>query len=331
MSSTPIPTIPSNNISIDTYCKNPQNYQKILSSTTINYYNSVCLNMNNPPDSTINKLETGAETAISAGAQGLFNVIMSMLSPQGLEGLGILFGGTQIIKIANLLSDQAIKQAIPQMVKIGELLAESTLTTVSEALIRSIGSSVIYSIVAGIKVVNLAVEAVDFVGLPLLVLSVIGAIFDAWDPCNLNTVLGRQNLIQINDDLNKVFQQKVLTNVGSFKNQQGNIEFVKNYPIEYYSDLILQNYVNDINTDYIYKIQLYQFYYLNNLVYNSRGELILNSPSNLPTLKDLDILTNNTTYFLANNNTVVQNWIGKWSPFIVAILIVIFILIFFLM
>jgi len=313
---------PNPQISIANYCENPEKYKNQLSETTIQYYNSVCLNMKNPPDIK----ESDYKKILSVGAQGILNTIEGMLSPEGIAGLAVLFGSDFFLKKLSTFADLAFENAIPQIIKIGELIIKQTGIAVTEALIRSLGGATVLLASASIKVASFVFETVNAVGFELLVIGIIGAIFDAWDPCDLKAVMGRDSLMKINDSLHKVFQEKVLSDIGSFKNQQGEKEYINNYPIEYFCDLILK----DFDNQYMYKLTLYNFYYLNNLVYNSQGELIQNMPSNLPNYQDINILIKNMSYWIADGNIVVENWIIKWGPVLIG-LAILFIFIIFLL
>jgi hypothetical protein len=310
------------NVSISEYCKNPENYKNTLSNTTIKYYNSVCLNMKNPPSGNTSGLLL---SGLSNTGKGIANVIQGMLTPEGLLMLGILIGGSILTKYSNTLVEQAVKDLLPIITKIGAQIAEKEIVPVTGALITTIGNVTVYSAFASVKILNFALDVVDYFNWPLLILTIIAAIFDAWDPCDLNSVLGREKLMEINESLNENFQEKIIKS-GSFKNEQGDVEYVNKYPIEYYSDSILYQY----ESEYTYKLTLYSFYYLNNLIYNSKGELIENKPMDLPTQKDISILTKSTVYWLADGNIVVYNWISKWAPLIIVAVLCVFLILFLL-
>ena len=313
-SSQPSSSLPS----ITDYCNAPQNY-KYLTDYQIQRFNSLCVNMNNNSDS-----PTFGESI----GTGITNVIKGMLSPSGLNMIAGVIG----VKLAQPLARSILAANLPQF---GPLTEEAAAKAAAElgagafsAITVSSASTCVITSLARLAV--FANRLLDIAGGPvgilLLVLSIIAAIFDAWDPCDLNNPLGAKQLGLISTAFNQQFRQSVLINLESFTDQNGNTVLVNNWPLQYYSDSLLEKY----DSEYMNKKVLYSAMYLTNLTYNSLGQLINNIPlvTSLPKASDFVTIGNIIATWSSDGNIVVQNTIIKYLPIIVLVFIVILAILF---
>ena len=184
---------------------------------------------------------------------------------------------------------------------------------------------------------------VPFIGWVLFFLQ-LSMLMDIWDPCDLDEQIDSRTLLILTNTYNKVFREIVMKNYKSVSDPDGNSFFVGDFPLEYYgNNLLLQLTLNSQKCEF-YKKLTSQFIssYVLSLSVNSDGYYIdwesADAVSSLtqvvPDINDPNWRKNFWNRFdahtgvIANNNTVVQNWLHRNWPYLLIFFILVLIIIF---
>jgi len=289
----------------------------------------------------------------------VIKIIEGMLSPEGLAMLGTMMGLNLVLSkiFDNIVKDGIAKWFSQSLIDNGILMVENGIVDMASAnssiiltgVIRyglteiAAGTIVEGLIRGGVYAISILLKAfsyileelIPYLGDIALVVQLVGMIFDEWDPCHFNDELSASTINQMNISFDNAFRKTMLSALNSTTDSYGNIFFIDIWPIEIYADnafLAQETTGQDIygNTiDYDNLQSLLTAYYLNNMIFNSKGEPIcipVNPGSNINsnTFSKLDNI-------LSNNNNIVGNWIKKlWPIILVVIIIIIIILIIFI-
>jgi hypothetical protein len=160
----------------------------------------------------------------------------------------------------------------------------------------------------------------------MMVLQMIGMIVDGMDPCNLKLQLDAGQLQTFTNSFNDTFRDTVMVKVESTLDSYGRVSVNANWPIPYYAEFSA---LLPFKPDYYKKMESkLVFQYLSTLTHNSDGYPIYKAPKGkLVTGKEISGIALKRLSFFSNNNTVVENWLSKYWPILVAILIAIFVLV----
>ena len=307
------------------YCKNPQNY-KYLDKDTLTDFEKQCQYIKNFGKN-LEKEDTGGNIAM-----GILNFGKGFVSEDGLIFIAAIGGIKYNLEWAREILGLTLEK------NGGKIAAETALGAVEKGgakvitkiAMESAVSSFVYrglakSAAAFIVTLNGLLEVLNPVGDLLMILQFIGAIFDAWDPCDLKSAFGREQLSIINTYMNDGFRESVLkSSINAVKDENNNTVILNIWPVEYFSDTILENY----DTNYVHKLTVYQNFYKNNLIYNSEGEFIVREYINLPTEKDFITASLHVGKWISNDNMVVSNFFDKWYPLIFGILAIFLIILY---
>jgi len=307
------------------YCKNPQNY-KYLDKDTLTDFEKQCQYIKNFGKD-LEKEDIGGNIAM-----GILNFGKGFITEDSLIFIaaigGIKYNLPWAEKILGITLETAGKQIATETAE--SAIQKGATKVVAKIAMESTISSFLYrglakSAAAFIVTLNGILEIINPVGDILTILQIIGAIFDAWDPCDLKSAFGREQLSIINTFMNDGFRDSVLkSSINAVKDENNNIVFINIWPVEYFSDTILENY----DSNYIRKLTMYQNFYKNNLIYNSEGELIFKEYINLPTEKDFITASLQIGKWISNDNIVVSNFFDKWYPLILGILVIFLIILY---
>lgn len=335
-------------ISPDEYCKHPEDYQNAswLDNQTRAYWDQYC------------QLQKQAASQGSGGydRQGLAQAIPSALlnfvsmffEPSNLAILSIIKGGP--------IGYKAIKSIIGKATKLSLTDAEQKLAAEaieaggdaylvnSGTLFSKIFGDIVYldleiaekaGYSAGKMAIAELLDSAEMLGIEflaaaseimdaLLVLQLMGMVFDAWDPCKLNVMLTGKMLKEFSDNFNNQFRRSVLASVASTVDSYGHISYSTNWPVEYYAEQgALTPFKNDVYEPIRQKLYLQ---YLCSLQYNSNGEPIYHGrkgEGRALTNNDLSAMQTSLLKLFGNSNTVAENWILKWWPMLLGIVILI--------
>lgn len=342
------------NISIDEYCKDPSEYAHSpgLDNDTKKYWSSLCdlrkeLSKNQPSN-------RGALGKAFPTALGEFMIMMTQ--PSALEMMGIMAGGIiylkQVKKALKRFADNGPSEgataAAEEMEEAGGDLADINASIITSDITADVAESGVDGTIVAAETTSEAVEftgraaaqftvdAMEFLGevadeamWVVMALQILGMILDAWDPCHLKSQLSADMLKTFSTAFNKNFRESMLRSQNSTRDSYGHVMFTNAYPIEYFADagVLLK-----AKKDYYHKIgNILSMKYINTLEFNSNGQKIVRkSGGRILNKNDTNKIELDFSLGLADQNTVVANWIFRWWPAIIAFLVLIIILFLFI-
>lgn len=317
---------------INDYCKNPKDNKYInLSSTTREYYNSICILQSGVIEKSIKDIVWKTDII------GM-NMIMGIFSPEGLAMLSV-YKGVELVSEATF--DFLIKSLASNISE--NILNEASLIALEQgaefansAIILSVcAKSVEYASLQAISVGALRVlsTAAEYVTIILIIVQLVSMIIDGFDPEGYNNEMDASMLDIMSENLNNSFSKWYYENMSIGNDEFGNIiNGNGEWPIERYADSYLDSYLDnlDIKVDYDSNIFKYMCEYLLELKVNSNGQPISWGTSNKTTLLDQsDFRKYTDQYFmiLGGKNNIFANWLNKnWIIIIVIIILIIFFL-----
>lgn len=322
-------------ISIDDYCKNPQ-LGKNLPEITRTYYNEICLLRR--------AMDINWQQQLSKLGQGLEHLpeslIQSILSPEGLEMIGIFEG----IKLTGKLAQNAMLRAITRGA--GFEIREEVAKQVAEKGLMFANSALMSHVLAGaVKEGSIAARAFMFTQLIsrtagylssiLDIMMILSMILDAWDPAGYGQEMNAESMQSLNDEFNSKFINMYLEESTLGQDEFGRPIYGATWPVEFYADIILADETSN-NIDYE-KLRLsLQSEYLYNLKVNSNGDPIVWQKGGGYGLPDLisndkfEQLAKQYSNILGDNNSIVANWIDKYFLIILGILLLFIIILVFI-
>lgn len=336
-------------ISPDEYCKHPEDYQNAswLDNQTRAYWDQYCqLQKQAAAQDTGGYDRQGLANAVPGA---LLNFITMFFAPSNMMILGIIKGGPVLYKSIKLALAKGIKawsltdaeeKLASEAIEAGRdaYLVNSGMVfskffgdmafldlEIAEKAGYSSGKMAIAELLdsaekLGIEILGAASEVMD----ALLVLQLTGMVFDAWDPCKLNVMLDATQLREFSNSFNDNFRESVLASVASTVDSYGHISYSSVWPVEYYAEQgALTPFKNDVYEPMRQKLYLQ---YLCSLQYNSDGEPIYHGKKGegrAITNKDLSAVQAALVKWAGNSNTVAENWILKWWPMLLGIIVLI--------
>lgn len=334
--------------SINEYCSNPSQYVNSYPPETISYWNNICKDRQNGQKETQNDIEKlagfagkGAEESLDVLGKALSNMIMSMLTPEGMKMMGIFLGVDFGVKTLYKLLLKTVKNYVARGIteEITDLSAKVSADAAIDA--ASSNAAVMSSELAGEMGVALAEEqgavwALEMLGEVFsgimdifMVLQVMAMVFQAWDPCHYNTQLSKDAVNQFTASFNKMYREKGVVAYNSFTDVYGRTEYLNVWPIDYTATQFLL----DIHSNKEYKLAYtrYTAQYLSSLRVNSVGDPIYLpnggvtiSQMNSSHWRNMELQLSNA---FADGNTVVGNVVMKFWPLFAILVIVILIFI----
>jgi hypothetical protein len=345
------------NISIDQYCTDPSEYANSpgLNSDTKKYWSSLCeLRKEASKQQPSGRKGLGQATTESIG-----RLIDMLASPESLEMMGLIMGTVIYYKqvkgaVKKFLRDgvtDETREAAEAGVEDGMDAAASNMAIVQNGIANNIqiadASGEVatevgeeeatdfvgkYAVEYLFDVADFMGEALSGIGMDIMVLQLIGMVFDTWDPCHLQSQLDSKMLKTFTTSFNAHFRESLLLSLDATKDSYGHIMLTTVWPIEYYADrgvLLLpkkQHYTkiqNSLATKYYMALKTNS----NDQVIKWKGGRGSGSIVSNSTLTKLE-----KTFALgiADQNTVVANWIFRWWPGLLAFLVLIIILFLFI-
>ena len=333
-------------IDINTYCENPTRWAKKLSYSqdSIIYWNQICdLRKTFSPDELkkdFKALGTPVKGLANALPEALEGMIMGMLTP---ESLGVMAGimGTSVLtkKGFTLVVDRLAKGMAVEMTEaLGEVVmkegasvaagnASAALSTLLCTAWETEGRFGTWGLGAILKGAEKFGNLIPVLGEVMMLLQLIGAVFDAWDPCHLKDQLNKDTIHEYNKQFNSVFRQTVLVQLESHIDAYGNKFYFSDWPISFHADTsIMQSQKQKVYGPLMLK---YMTRYLNAKRFNSLGQpLCWPQEGNQIDNNVFSTISKRVALSVSGNNTVIANWAIKLSPILVCLGVVVIILIF---
>jgi hypothetical protein len=279
----------------------------------------------------------GAKGALDVLGKALVNMIMSMLTPEGMKMLGIFLGADFGMKTLYKLVLRTVKNYISKGITKGitdlsaRISADAAIDAASSnaAVMASEMAGEMGSALAGEQGAAWALENLGevFGGIMdiFMVLQVMSMVFQAWDPCNYNTQLSKNSVNKFTSSFNKMYRENGVVAYNSFTDVYGRTEYLNVWPIEYTGTQFLL----DIHTSKEYKLAYtrYTAQYLSSLRVNSVGDPIY-LPNGGVTISQMNSsdwknMERQVSNFFAEGNTVVGNVFMKFWPVFVILIIII--------
>lgn len=341
-------------ISPDEYCKHPEDYQNAawLDNQTRAYWDQYCQLQKQVGSQGGTDSSANIQGLANATPEGLSKFIAMLISPQNLAIMGLITNGPILYKTLKAVVGKGFKMTLTDA---EEKLAAEAIEAGGDAYIvnsgmvfskfftnaayldlsiaeeagYSSGKMAILELLNGAEALGIKAVAglLDLAGPimnALLVLQLTSMVFDAWDPCKLNVMLDASQLREFSNSFNDNFRESVLASVASSVDSYGHISYSSVWPVEYYAEQgALTPFKNDVYEPMRQKLYLQ---YLCSLQYNSDGELIYHGKKGegrAITNKDLSAVQAALVRWAGNSNTVAENWILKWWPMLLGIIILI--------
>lgn len=310
-----------------------------ITEQTKKYWSQYCKlkkKIENQPMPSHKSLKQGAEEAFK-------NMLENLVSPQALEFLGAIKGTTILYKTVKKavaktlregLSDE-VRNAAEDFIRNGGDEAVANAASVTEEIADNVAFiDISVAIEAGYDVGDMITAGLfalfDLIGEVFeaaMVVQIIGMVLDAWDPCDLNSQLTADQLQNFSQSFNDQFRLGILGQIGATRDSYGRTILNGIWPVQYYADqTILQPYKKKEYKKI--KMQL-QLSYLNNLEFNSCGQPIPKTRAGGGSLWSQETITGfdkDTLIFFSDGNTVAANWLYKWWPVLLGIIIVLIVL-----
>lgn len=289
------------------YCGNPKAYSNTVSMQTQKYYDRIC-------ETRAKMSRNWSKEAKDFGyhlAEAPGKMISTILSPQGLEMLGIFTGVDMASKaalngilrgIARGVSPSVMEIAAEQATKEGALFVNNAIiaavigSAVEEGTVSALAFSITETVSSALSTATTVAVIIQFLGM----------LIDLWDPLGYNEELNSDAMDVINSEFDVAFANKFLSVLTIGRDRYGRPIHFGQLPVEYRMDAELV----DNSLDYQKKIYEYTFEYLENLDYNSDGEAMK------PRLEHGELLdekifndfAHSFAYTLSNQNVEVFRW-----------------------
>lgn len=292
---------------IDTYCKNPRSYENIPPITR-RHYDRICSMKQNV---SIGWNEQLKKLGISL-LQTPEKIISNLITPQGLEMLGIFMGVDLTSKIALNGILRGIARGVgPEVMEVAaEQAAEQGALFINNAIISSVlGEAVEEGTIAATSfaVTEAVSSAVSAIASVVVIIQFLGMMVDMWDPLGYSGELDADAMDVINNEFDIAFANKFLETMTVGQDRFGRPIHFGQLPVEYRMDAEL---LNEDKKDLQLKRYAYTAEYLNSLEYNSDGHAMR------PRVIDGELLdtrvfnsfANSIALTIANQNTEVARW-----------------------
>ena len=322
---------------IDDYCANPSKYKDILPEHTMKYYDQYCDARQSVADQ---NQGTSIEDLGKAVPKALLEMLQSVLTP---ESMGMLAGVMGI----NLVSKALFKKLVQSIAqRFSEEMADAMAgmaadglssaainasamlsTMLDNAILENVGDVGVYAVGVLLKGAESLADMIPVIGEIMMMLQLIGMIFDAWDPCHLNNELNATAILKFNNSFDNMFRSNMLVSVNSFTDLYGNTYFYDLWPVDFFADYgVLANAKKD---KYAPLRAVYMAKWLNSRDVNSNGQPIYWPPGGKVVDQGvLDKLERHVALAMADNNTVVASWIVRYIPVILILIAILIFIIF---
>lgn len=295
-------------MNIDTYCKNPSSY-KNLPAETRQYYDRICSMKQNVSIGWKKQLKKLGISLLQAPEK----IISNMITPQGLEMLGIFMGVDLTGKAALNGILRGIARGVgPEVMEVAaEQAAEKGALFINNAIISSVlGGAIEEGTVAAaaFAVTEAVSSAVSAVSSVVIIIQFLGMMVDMWDPLGYSGELNAETMDIINNEFDIAFANKFLGMITVGRDRFGRPIHLGKLPVEYRMDIEL---LAEDQKDLQLKRYVYTAEYLNSLDYNSDGYAMkprIKDEGDLLDSKVFNTFANSMALTLSNQNTEVVRW-----------------------
>lgn len=281
-----------------------------LPADTRRYYDRICATRHNIDLTWKEQLQRLGIGLLQAPEKILSNI----LSPEGLEMLGIFLGidlaGKAALNgilrgIARGVGSEVMKIAEEQAVKQGALFINNVIlatvlgSAVEEGTVAAAAFAVTEAVSSAVGVITAIVAIIQFLGM----------LIDMWDPLGYGQEVNADTMEIINNEFDTMFASKYLETLTVGKDRFGRPIHLSQLPVEYRMDIELMA-DKSPGSDYERKLYTYTFQYLNALKYNSDGEAMRPRPKEGQVL-DPNIFkryANSLAFQLEGRNVEVARW-----------------------
>ena len=248
-----------------------------------------------------------------------------------LTGEGFRFGDNKFMTAASKFLDETF----------GEVGAIFRMILMTAGITFDVLDSVVYTALrVAFKLIGSALAVFDWLNWPMVIVALVGNVWDTIDPCKLKDEMSVFVLRDLNTQFDQVVRNSVFGNMNSAYTPQGVPLLTLKWPLHYYADSLAQSLTSDPKSSWALSDQKkkmeYRALYLLGLSKNSDGLTIYYPPdsclpSNLVSdgILQWDRLFQNIGESLGvqfgDSNTVFENWITKWWPLLIFIIIVVLI------
>lgn len=306
----------TNQVDIAAYCNNPKAYVESMSTDSQRYFDRIC--------ETREKMTRNWKKEFAKFGKNLAEapekMISSILSPQGLEMLGI-FTGVDLASKAALngilrgigrgISSEVLDIAAKQATEEGALFINNVIlaSVIGGAVEEGTAAAVAFSVV---EAVSSALSAAASVA---IIVQFLGMLLDLWDPLGYQQELNADAMDVINSEFDIAFANKFLALMTIGRDRFGRPIHFAQLPVEYRVDVEL---ADGDSLDFQKKLYEYTFEYLDNLEYNSDGHAMKPRATG-GTLIDNSVLTDyafGLRFALSNQNTEIVRWTRTHLAFV---------------
>jgi hypothetical protein len=285
---------------IDKFCCDPESVQ--VDESTADYYRRLCAARQDASDYW--------DEQLSKFGEGLMNIpesfIMGILSPEGLEMLGLALG----IDLSGKFALNAILRGIAKGVGSGVMDAAGVLAAKEGAIWAN--NVILTTVLAGavkegslaaiaFRLTKMLSTAVSRVANILAVIQLLGMILDNWDPKGYNEELDAATIKHLVSEFNRVFQATFMNQVPIGSDEFGKPIYPDSWPIEYI--VPIEESESEDN------LWLYIVEYLDHLKFNSDGYPIIKPPGGDLIFPDWGQVADNIFLQWTSGNTVAANYL----------------------
>jgi len=253
---------------IDRFCCDPTSVQ--VDEATSNYYRRLCDARQESHDYWQTQLDKFGESIVNFPE----SFIMGILSPEGLEMLGLSLG----IELSGTVAINAILRAIAAGVGKGVLQEAGILATTQGAMWAN--NAILTTVLAGavkqgsaaaiaFRLTKLLSSAVSKIANVLAIVQLLGMILDSWDPAGYGQELNAAAMDALCTQFDRAFQAAFMNQVPIGQDELGKPIFPTEWPIEYTVPPPKEDEASLRDT--AEKLWPYIVEYLNSLQFNSDG------------------------------------------------------------
>lgn len=325
------------------YCKNPELYRNdpTLTNATRLYWDQYCIAMEE-----LASLKAPDSKGVGDCSKEIFtNLALSFTTVEGLKLFVMNYGGEKVLgkiskSITNAFKATLSKAEIAAAEKI--IRQKMTKTAFNTALVSGRAIKAIQladiaiakeagyyagraSVVRMMAVFRLFSSFLKYVDAVTTVLTIVGMIYDTWDPCKLNTRISNSQLGLFSSKFDIAFRDMFLAEYSIGTDANGNKLYGTNWPIKFYlEDTVLTTYKRE---KYDIMRLVLSAQYLDSLQFNSDGDPIFKyNGGRIIKNEDLQGIYLSLVKVLGSENTLVQNWLWKWWSIPVGILLLLIII-----
>jgi len=278
----------------------------------------------------------GTKLGIDAGLaipNTVLNVVKGFFTPEGIKMLAEFIGVETVGKltmngmlrgIAQFSGTSAYKVAAEQATTEGAWVVNNAM--LSSALAEGLEEATFAR--AAFNFSKFVGRSVGRLWNGLMIVQLLTAVVDVWDPAGYNQEISAEVLEKITNKCNDGFKDNILKGFIVGRDVNNNPIYERKWPVEFHLDNILASEF-DKEEEQVERIK-HSLEYVNNLKFNVYGEKIKDKKDDVALLKPSDFkrATNEYLLMLSDNNTVFTNFLKKYWPVLLSLVILFIIILF---